>query len=182
MFKEYDPTEERDTDCKFLLSRIGDGSFEEIRKHVKDCADCRFEVERDYYFYKSGRYPDLFPGVPLGLVVDEFFSVQHLVLKRRLEVNEHYMLRLEDGVMENYAVVFRLIRTIHRITSLKARQAPQVLMENDYKLLESCYRNLLVALGTRETYLFLDLKEDKDGENQFEQMLAHWKVVLGVGV
>ena len=181
MFSEYDPTVERETLCNFLFVHIGEGSLEEIKLHLENCVDCRFEVERDYYYYKDSSNQDFFPGVPEGLSVEEFLATRHLVMMREKEIFEHFNQRLQIGVEANFSDLLRLVRVLHRVVRLVAIGAPQVLLDSHYNLLESCYRSLFIKLGERETYMLLGFKDDtRDKASQFDEMLSHWRKVLAV--
>ncbi len=179
-FPVYDPDSDRFDECCFVANNYGTLPLGEVKAHLENCGECQYGLVAEFYSYQH--FPDLFPGVPEGIVIDDFLQVMSLVRARENEVIEHYMRNLERKLSTNFRLLMRMLGAMHRCFRAKASGSPWDLMQQHSKVLQLAYRELFKALGERETYLLLGMDDVyvEDSREKFGDFWKGWCLAFGL--
>lgn len=174
--------------CGFLLSKIGELPFAEIKKHLESCQNCKKELEEhylDYCFYYSSDPPRNpiptmnsffdWESIPKNLDWEEFLKKWGLVTARNREAYEHFYEQLiekmasPEGLRILILLFSRQSRAFELLYLLRDMKKTQKIINFDHSFrgIEESYRSLRSFLGKNE---FLQLMNMKD-EEEFEIML-----------
>lgn len=183
-FPEFDPQSEINfSSCGFIASGVFEGtSLENLYRHLETCADCRYELVGNYYFYQNF-HDQFFTYVPEGLSLEEFFKANQLQERHLSEVVEHIGTNLVQRMSRNPHLVVSLLTSTRRLLRFKA-EGTQVLVEQEYVHFEKIFRRLLEGYGGEETCLLFGVSGvgeiSVDPDVEIGKILSNWYQVLGL--
>jgi hypothetical protein len=150
----------------------------EIRNHLSTCIHCMETLNHIFECYQKGiqAWED-WPGFPTGLTSPEDLLVPWITHEARNNEDEEFSAettREKLALPEVQKAIDKLIFRQSKAIELSNVRAPELIMINEFNIIEKCYRNLYQLMGHRSFWWYFSHEND----GNLEKLISWWRSAL----